>query len=161
MAKVIMTCGNICCGKTTYARALSEKTGAVILSIDEITLALFPEGAGALHDVYVLRAEQYLLGLSLQVLSAGIDVILDWGLWTRAQRDRLRQFYQRHGVAAELHYLRPSREEWENRIQKRNAQPTAGAYYVDEGLKEKAGRLFEEPFPDEVTVVIGDRTGYD
>ena len=58
MAKVIMTCGRICCGKTTYAQKLREERNAVILSIDEITLTLFPEGAGEMHDTYALRAEQ-------------------------------------------------------------------------------------------------------
>ena len=49
MAKVIMTCGRICCGKSTYARKLREGCNAVILSIDEMTLAMFPEGAGEMH----------------------------------------------------------------------------------------------------------------
>ena len=51
MAKVIMTCGRICCGKTTYAQKLREERNAVILSIDEITLTLFPEGAVPLFPV--------------------------------------------------------------------------------------------------------------
>ena len=122
MAKVIMTCGRICCGKSTYARKLQENRNAVVLSIDDITLTLFPEGAGEMHDTYVLRAEQYLLSLSLQILESGVDVILDWGLWTRAQRDRLRAFYTGHGVENEIHYLRLSPEEWERRIRKRNAE---------------------------------------
>ena len=77
MAKVIMTCGRICCGKSTYARKLQENRNAVVLSIDDITLTLFPEGAGEMHDTYVLRAEQYLLSLSLQILESGVDVILE------------------------------------------------------------------------------------
>ena len=36
MAKVIMTCGRICCGKSTYARKIKAETKAVILSIDEM-----------------------------------------------------------------------------------------------------------------------------
>ena len=98
MAKVIMTCGKICCGKTTYARKLEEELGAVVLSIDEVMLALFPDGAGEMHDAYALRTEQYLLSLSLKILESGTDVILDWGLWTRAQRDRLRAFCNAHNI---------------------------------------------------------------
>lgn len=40
MAQVIMTCGKICSGKSTYAQKLSKKYNAVILSVDEITLSL-------------------------------------------------------------------------------------------------------------------------
>ena len=155
MAKVIMTCGKICCGKSTYARRLQTEGNAVILSIDEITLSLFPEGAGELHDTYASRAEQYLLSLSLQILKAGTDVILDWGLWTRAQRDRLRAFYTERGVEYEIRYLRVDRAEWERRIRKRNAGQAEdpSAYYVDEGLLRKVESLFEEPSPDETDVL--------
>ena len=156
MSKVIMTCGKICCGKTTYARKLEEELGAVVLSIDEVMLALFPDGAGEMHDAYALRTEQYLLSLSLKILESGTDVILDWGLWTRAQRARLREFYGAHRVPNEIHYLRPDRAEWEKRIRGRNGQPAdASCYYVDEGLLEKVESLFEEPDAEEITKVIG------
>lgn len=153
MSRVIMTCGMICCGKSTYARRLQAERNAVILSIDDITLTLFPEGSGEMHDTYALRAEQYLLNLSLQILRTGTDVILDWGLWTRAIRDRIRQFYAAQGgIETELHYLRIDPEEWERRIRKRNASGDA-AYYVDEGLLNKVKALFEEPSAEEVDVL--------
>ena len=41
MAKVIMMCGRICCGKSTYARRLRTEINAAVLSIDEIMLAVF------------------------------------------------------------------------------------------------------------------------
>ena len=152
MAKVIMTCGPICCGKSTYAGKLREQTNGVILSIDDITLTLFPDGAGDMHDTYALRAEKYLLELSLQVLQAGVDVILDWGLWTKEIRNRIRRFYASHAIQTELHYLRIDPEEWNRRISKRNAAEGT-AYYVDDGLLEKCRSLFEEPSEDEVDVL--------
>ena len=155
MARVIMTCGKICCGKTTYARKLEEELGAVVLSIDEVMLTLFPDGAGEMHDTYALRTEQYLLSLSLKILESGTDVILDWGLWTRVQRDRLREFYRAHNFPCEIHYLRISRAEWEKRIRGRNARPAdASCYYVDKGLLEKVESLFEEPDVEETAKVI-------
>ena len=156
MSKVIMTCGKICCGKTTYARKLEEELGAVVLSIDEVMLALFPDGAGEMHDAYARRTEQYLLSLSLKILESGTDVILDWGLWTRAQRDRLREFYRANHFQSEIHYLRIDRPEWEKRIHGRNERPAdASCYYVDEGLLEKVESLFEEPSEDEIDLIIG------
>ena len=153
MPKVIMTCGMVCCGKSTYAKKIQAEQNAVILSIDDITLTLFPEGSGELHDTYALRAEQYLLNLSIQILHAGADVILDWGLWTRAMRNRIRQFYASHGgIKTELHYLRINPGEWKRRIEKRNTSDEA-AYYVDEGLLNKSKALFEEPSAEEVDVL--------
>lgn len=158
MAKVIMTCGKICCGKSTYARSMQEAGNAVILSIDESTLSLFPEGAGEMHDTYTRRAEEYLLSLSLQILQAGTDVILDWGLWTRAQRDRLRAFWTGHSIEYEIHYLRIGKSEWERRIRNRNEKQAeeSSAYFVDDGLLRKVESLFEEPAADETDVVILD-----
>ena len=154
MPKAIVTCGKICCGKSTYARALKEKLNAVILSIDELTLALFPEGAGEMHDTCVLRAEQYLLHLSLQILRAGTDVILDWGLWTREQRDRIRRFYQEQGIPCEIRYLKISSEEWQRRILHRNAQKQKDSYYVDDGLIRKVEASFQEPSADEPDIIV-------
>ncbi len=154
MSKVIMTCGMICCGKSTYAKKLQAEQNAVILSVDDITLTLFPDGSGDMHDTYVLRAEQYLLNLSIQILFSGVDVILDWGLWTRAIRNRIRQFYASYeGIKTELHYLRINSEEWKRRIEKRNASYEE-AYYVDEGLLNKVTTLFEEPSAEEVDVLV-------
>ena len=154
MSKVIMTCGQICCGKSTYAKKLKDENNVVILSIDELTLTMFPDGAGEMHDTYVRRTEKYLLELSIQILNAGIDVILDWGLWTKATRNRIREFYASHGdIKTELHYLKVSPEVWKERIGKRNLSDEA-AYYVDEGLLEKATSLFEEPSEEEVDVLV-------
>ena len=156
MAKVIMTCGKICCGKTTYARKLEEELGAVVLSIDEVMLSLFPDGAGEMHDAYALRAEQYLLAISLKILRSGTDVILDWGLWTRTQRDRLREFYRANHFPSEIHYLRIDENEWRRRIRQRNSDRAGSpSYYVDEGLLEKVGSLFEEPAEDEIDLIVG------
>ena len=154
MSKVIMTCGLVCCGKSTYARKIQAQSNAVILSVDDITLTMFPDGAGDMHDLYVMLAEKYLLELSLQILQTGADVILDWGLWTKNTRNRIRSFYASHNaIQTELHYLRINPEEWNRRISKRNAAGEL-AYYVDEGLLEKSRALFEEPSEDEVDVLV-------
>ena len=159
MASIIMTCGKLCSGKSTYARKLRKERGGVILSMDEVMLTLFPEGAGDRHDLYAERTEKYLLALSLQIVQAGANVILDWGLWTRDQRDRLRKFCTDHGVGYEIHYLRVREEEWNRRIGKRNRQCSEGepgAYYVDEGLLEKFRTLFQEPDTSETDLIITD-----
>jgi len=50
LAKVILICGKICSGKTTYAKNIMEKNKAVLLSVDEITLTLFGQHLGSEHD---------------------------------------------------------------------------------------------------------------
>ncbi len=157
MASVIMTCGRLCCGKSTYAERLRREKNGIILSADELMLTLFPDGAGESHDLLVGRAQDYLLRRALDIVRAGTDVILDWGFWTRASRDAVRAFWARHGVPCAFHGIRVDAEEWRRRIRMRNASVEAGgkgAYYVDEGLLRKAEALFEEPDPGEMDLWV-------
>lgn len=151
MAKLIMICGGLCCGKTTYA----EAQGGVILSIDALMLALFGPDAGEMHDEYARRAKAYLHYQTLSLLEAGVDVILDWGFWTRAERDETRALYERRGFAVSLHALDIPEETWRERVAKRNAAVRAGrasAYYVEEGLAAKFRARYEKPEDGEVDV---------
>lgn len=158
MAKVIMTCGKICSGKSTYSEKLRIKYNAVILSVDEITLALFGQNAGEKHDDYVERAEKYLFDKSLDIIGVGVNVVLDWGFWTKKERDDAKQFYRSKGVACEFHFIDISDEEWHMRVEKRNKDIAAGkadAYYVDDDLLAKADSIFERPGKEEIDVCIG------
>ena len=152
MAKVISLCGLVCTGKSTYAKKLCRDRKAALLSVDEITLAMFPEGAGEMHDTYVERAEKLVFAKAVELAEVGIDSVLDIGLWTRAERDEARAYFAEKGVDFEIHYITVPREEWHRRIKKRNAAVKVGecfAYYVDEGLAEKCLGFFEEPRADE------------
>lgn len=157
MAKVIMTCGKICSGKSTYAERMRKENNAVLLSIDEIMLAMFGQYAGEMHDEYVARTEKYLLGKSLEIVESGINVVLDWGVWTKAERAEARELYKSRGIEYELHYIDVSDEVWRERIAKRNCAVSEGrldAYYVDENLAAKLGAIFEPPSADEIDVRV-------
>lgn len=157
MPKVIMTCGRICSGKSTYARKLKNELNGVVLSIDELMLDILGSGTGAMHDEYVRRTENYLYKKSAEIVSAGTNVILDWGFWKKEQRCFARSFYAERGIGCELHYITVSDDEWQRRIEKRNAEVSAGrcsAYFIDEGLAEKFRLLFEPPEEGEADLTI-------
>ena len=100
-----MMCGRICSGKSTLAAKLRREHRAVVLSVDEITLALFGRDPGDMLDAYVERCEHYLYQKSLEILESGIDVILDWGFWTRRERDEARAFYSSRGIKYSFYYI--------------------------------------------------------
>lgn len=157
MAKVIITCGKICSGKTTYAEKLRKELSAVILSVDEIMLAMFDSDAGKKHDEYVERIKNYLFNKSTELIETGINVILDWGLWTKSERIYTREFYKSRNIVCEIHFLNISHEEWAKRINMRNSLVISGktsSYIVDEGLTEKVNALFEMPDINEIDVWI-------
>lgn len=157
MAKVIMTCGKICSGKSTYAEKLRRQSHGIVLSVDEIMLALFGQNAGSQHDEYVRRTEQYLFGKSVELVESEMTVILDWGFWKRAERDFARTFYKRRNIAYEFHYIDVRDEVWSRRLEQRNRLVEAGetnAYFIDEGLAEKFDALFEMPAKEEMDVWV-------
>lgn len=154
---IYLMCGKICSGKSTHSESLRREKKAVVLSVDEITLALFGQDTGEKHDDHVAAAEEYLYLKSLEIAENGIDVILDWGFRTKNERDYAREFYGSRNIPFEFHYIDITADEWQKRIRKRNADITSGrlqAYYVDEGLAKKFAELFEKPDENELNDFI-------
>ena len=157
MARIIITCGKLCSGKTTYSKRLAKEIGAVRLSVDEITLLLLGPFAGDILDEYFQKLEKYLMEKSLEAAEAGVSSVIDLGLWTKAEREKVRKFYRERGAECEIHYLKVPDGVWRERIEKRNREIEAGlteAYPVDENLLKKFESFFEEPSPDEVDAII-------
>ena len=156
MAKVHLICGKICTGKSTYAEQLRVQNHAVLLSTDEITLALFGQHCGDKHDDYVERTQNYLFNKSLELLEVGINVILDWGFWLKEERDYAREFYNSRNIECEFHYIDISNETWQTRLKKRNSEVLSketSAYYIDDNLADKFAAIFEVPNEDEIDVI--------
>ena len=145
MAAVVLLCGKLCCGKSTYTKALLERRRAMLLSCDELMLSLLPEQLGDLHDEVARKAKDYLLARAVELLTLGVDVILDWGFWQKESRRTAEDFFRSRGFETEWIYLKVTDEEWRRRIAKRNAEGPPGAYRVDEGLLQKCISRFEEP----------------
>lgn len=157
MAKVILICGKICSGKSTYAKELCRQNHTALLSVDEITLALFGQYCGDMHDTYVERSKNYLFDKSLELIEAGINVVLDWGFWMKEERDFARAFYDARNIPCEFHYIDISDVTWKARLKKRNSSVLAketSAYFVDDNLAAKFGALFEMPGKDEIDVWV-------
>ncbi len=158
MAKIIAICGKICSGKTYYANQLKEKENAVILSCDEVTKALFDNDLGEKHDEMTLRIRSYLQDKSVEFVSAGCNVILDWGFWTGASRERLTAFYKTQNIPCEWHYIDVGDEIWRKNIEERNRRISEGNggsdYYLDEGLMNKLLSKWEAPEKKEIDVWV-------
>lgn len=155
MSKVIMICGKVCSGKTTYARQLQKKRGGVLLSVDEIMNTFFDSCVGERRMEFEERAKKYLYEKSLEILEEGSDVYLDWGFWTVEERAYAKDFYREKGIPVQLHCILIDDEEWRRRREKRNALIEAGkirAFYVDEERAARFGAMFEAPKEADVWV---------
>ncbi len=157
MAKAFLICGKICCGKTTYAKWLCAEYNAVLLSVDEIMLAVFGPYAGDKHDEYTQRIQNYLFQKSIEMIKNGINVILDWGFWSSCKRSAARAFYTAQGIECVFYYLDVIDEVWKERIAHRNELVLKGesaAYFIDENLTAKFDRLFEPPAEYEIDIRV-------
>src|SRR5665647_2874560 len=89
-------------GKTTRAKQIEEERRALRLTPDEWMIPLFGESeADGKRDVL----EGRLIWLALQVLENDIDVVLDFGLWSRDERSALRSLAASTGASCDVVYL--------------------------------------------------------
>ncbi len=155
MATMHLICGTISSGKTTYALQWMQKKPALLLSVDEVTLALAPVLPPDKHDTTTELVKQLLWTKAKEALAADLDVIFDWGFWKKADRTEMKQRLCAEGIQQVWHYIDVSGERWERRIAKRNAavaRKETSAYYVDDGLKAKCLGWFEAPSRDEIDI---------
>lgn len=118
--RLILTCGLPGAGKTTLAKELARDRRAVRLTKDEW---LWATGASPWDRAAGAKVEQELWRLAQEILSLGLSVVLDFGLWARAERDQMRAVARRLGVGVELHHLHVPPDELWRRIEVRTASP--------------------------------------
>ena len=69
------------------------------------------------------KIEQELWRLAQEILSLGLSVVLDFGLWARIERDEMRSVAREIGVGVELHFVDVPTDELWRRIEARNSAP--------------------------------------
>ena len=156
MGKVILVCGKICSGKSYYSKQLKDSLNAVIISPDEATYELINNEQGEFYNVFSERLNKYLTRKVGEIAKAGANVIFERGLWSKEERQKVKQYFEENNIETELHYIHVSDENWKKQIEERNKRVESGNggadFYLDEGLMKKLVSKFEEPTEDEVDV---------
>jgi predicted kinase len=122
---VHLLCGFVGSGKTTYAREL-ERSGVVRLSIDELVFDRHGRHGVdyAEHDYPVLSAEaaDELDGRLVELLAAGTSVALDYGLWSKEDREHCEALAEANGATWRLVYFKAGPGVLRRRLRERNAR---------------------------------------
>jgi predicted kinase len=141
-ARLILTCGLPGSGKTTLAKQLAADRSALRLTKDEWLWAL---GTTPWDEVTQERVEDELRRLSQEVLRLNLGVVLDFGLWTRRERDEMRSVARALGVGVELHYLETPTDVLWRRIEARNSDPPWDNHPIRRADFDEWLRAFQAP----------------
>ncbi|MFC4006355.1 AAA family ATPase [Nonomuraea purpurea] len=148
--RLILLCGLPGSGKTTLARQLAADLPAVRLCPDEWLADL---GIDHYDEPARERLEQQLWRHAQNLLGLGLTVVLEFGFWSRAERDELRLAARALGAAVELRYLATPLEELHRRLERRNATGEWGTVPISPDLLDHwAATLFDPPGHEELAL---------
>ena len=157
MGKLFLLCGKPGSGKTTLAKFLKEKFGLIHFSADDFMLKLFGEiDDRNLFDEKLVVTKDLIYQICDDVLRSN-NVILDFGFWTKSEREQVINRFKNYEVI--IVYLKLDEDKIFNQIEKRNANLKDNEYFMDLNTFKILSSKFEEP-TDEECVVCEDTNSF-
>jgi predicted kinase len=160
-AKLLFFCGKMAAGKSTLAKTLAERDGAVLLIQDHFLGTLYPDEIREVAD-YVRCSRRLNAALTPHVrdlLVRGISVVLDFPANTPRQRSWFREILDGAGAGHELHYIVASDALCKRQLKQRSAHLPPGTPWTTEAEYDAITALFEPPADAEGFTVIRHERG--
>jgi predicted kinase len=143
------------CGKTRFAKQLAAERRCVHLSHDEWVVRLFGSRPTIAQIEAVREPIHEMLWTTLsRIVEAGSDVVLDFGFWTRNERDQARERAHRAGAAHLLYTFECSPQVAWERVKRRNGLDSADSLQIDEQTFWLLAGRIEPLMPDEVCISV-------
>jgi predicted kinase len=146
---LITFCGLPGSGKTTTAKILERKTGAVRLNTDEWMAAL---DVDFFDEVFREKLQARLYEHGKTLLRQGQSIIVEDGHWSREERDKQREDARKLGATLEIHYFDLPFDELWRRLDGRNAKDTYGTVPISKEQLLKYWSMFQRPNETELSL---------
>lgn len=134
-------------GKTSRARELETSSSALRLTPDEWQIALFGERNPPDERDLI---EGKLIQIGMRAAELGVDVVLDFGLWSRDERSALRWIAGTVGARSRVVHLPIDPEEQRRRIAHRFATTPGRTFPISDDELEQWRTEFQAPDDDEL-----------
>jgi predicted kinase len=140
-------CGLPGSGKTTLAKQLERDLSALRLTPDEWMQRIVGDGY---DEEKRSQVEQVQWEIAARVLSLGLNVTLDFGFWSRGERDDFRARAAALGAKSVVKYLDVALDTLKERLAMRNTALPSDTFHVHEHDLVAWTKLFEPPSSDEL-----------
>ena len=143
------------CSKTRFAKQLAAERRCVHLSHDEWVVRLFGARPSAAQIEAVREPiHEMLWTYTSRIVDASSDVVLDFGFWTRSERDHAREQVRRMGAAHLLYTFDCSPQVAWERVKRRNSLDAADSLHVDEQTFRLFADRIEPLMSDETFIAV-------
>ncbi|MGO7039975.1 AAA family ATPase [Rhizobium acaciae] len=154
MPTLYLTCGLPGSGKTSLAKIIEQEASALRLTGDDWMHKLYPgistpeAETGPCRE----RVESLQWQIALRAIRLQCNVVVDWGVWSRAERDICRQEARAAGARVVLCFLDVPLDALWDRVSRRNAELPAGTFDISRADLLRWCKLFEPPTAEELAL---------
>lgn len=148
-ARIVLLCGLPASGKTTAARRIADETGGVRLCPDEWMTAL---DVDLFDEEFRAKVEALQWQLAQELLVLGQTVVIEWGVWSRSERDVVRERARELGARVELVYLDVPVDVLLERLDIRNREQQQGTVVITRENLLSWISVFDAPSAEELAL---------
>ena len=154
--KLFFLCGKMAAGKSTLARELASREGAMLFEQDHWVETLFPHMIVnvATYIEYSGRINRLVAPIVVDVLKRGVSVVMDFPGNTLNQRAWFRSIIDQAGVEHELHYVDTPDAICKAQLKARSAHLPPGTKWTTDEDFELVSSHFRAPSDDEQFTVV-------